>query len=167
MIVANAVNLLPFYFIRLTIDGLTGATDADGGTAGVTLAQVGLYAAGVVLAALAAGALMLVMRRQIVVASRQTEYEIRRDIYANLQTLDKNYYDRLGWSCLPQTIFRIINGRLFDKSYPYRMIDADTALALARACEREALRDQKGVRWPHAKQHERVAVHAVFEALPA
>ena len=48
---------------------------------------------------------------------------------------DKNYYDRLGWSCLPQTIFRIVNGRLFDKSYPYRMIDADTALALARATE--------------------------------
>ncbi|MEF2278551.1 ABC transporter ATP-binding protein [Deinococcus sp. YIM 134068] len=94
VVVANAVNLLPFYFIRLTIDGLTGATDADGGTAGVTLAQVGLYASGVVLAALTAGTLMLVMRRQIVVASRQTEYEIRRDIYANLQTLDKGYYDR-------------------------------------------------------------------------
>ncbi|MDO4246475.1 MAG: ABC transporter ATP-binding protein, partial [Deinococcus sp.] len=26
--------------------------------------------------------------------SRQTEYEIRRDVFAHLQTLDKNYYDR-------------------------------------------------------------------------
>ncbi|WP_102128059.1 ABC transporter ATP-binding protein [Deinococcus planocerae] len=94
VIVANAVNLLPYYFIRLTIDGLTGATDASPGTAGVTLGQVGLYALGIVLAAATAGALMLVMRRQIVVASRQTEYEIRRDIYGNLQTLDKAYYDR-------------------------------------------------------------------------
>ncbi|BDP42194.1 ABC transporter ATP-binding protein [Deinococcus aetherius] len=94
VVIANAVNLLPYYFIRLTIDGLTGATDTDPGTAGVTLGRVGLYALGIVLAATTAGALMLVMRRQIIVASRQTEYEIRRDIYGNLQTLDKGYYDR-------------------------------------------------------------------------
>ena len=43
---------------------------------------------------------------------------------------DKNFFDRLGWPCLPQTIFRIINGRLFDSSY--QMIDAETALALAQ-----------------------------------
>ena len=30
------------------------------------------------------------MRRMIVVASRQTEYEIRRDMFAHLQTLDKH-----------------------------------------------------------------------------
>jgi hypothetical protein len=42
---------------------------------------------------------------------------------------DKNFFDRMGWECLPQTIFRIINGRLFDKTY--EMIDIDTALALA------------------------------------
>jgi hypothetical protein len=46
---------------------------------------------------------------------------------------DKNYYDRLNWPCLPQTIFRIVNGRLFDRSY--RMIDVDTALKLARETE--------------------------------
>jgi hypothetical protein len=44
---------------------------------------------------------------------------------------DKNYYDRLGWSCLPETVFRIINGRLFDPSY--QMIALDTAMKLARA----------------------------------
>ena len=44
---------------------------------------------------------------------------------------DKNHYDRLGWSCLPETVFRIINGRLFDPSY--QMIDLDTALRLAQA----------------------------------
>ena len=44
---------------------------------------------------------------------------------------DKNHYDRLGWSCLPQTVFRIINGRLFDRSY--QMIDLDAALQLAQA----------------------------------
>lgn len=51
----------------------------------------------------------------------------RREAYK-----DKNYFDRLDWP-LPQTIFRIIDGRLFDKSY--RMIDAETALALARDTE--------------------------------
>lgn len=94
VVIANSVNLLPAYFIRLTIDGLTRATDTSDRTVGVTLAQVGLYALGILLAAATAGALMLVMRRQIVIASRQTEYEIRRDIYMNLQTLDKAYYDR-------------------------------------------------------------------------
>ena len=49
---------------------------------------------------------------------------------------DKNFFDRMGWDCLPDTIFRIINGRLFDKTY--EMIDMETALALAReAQERE------------------------------
>jgi hypothetical protein len=43
---------------------------------------------------------------------------------------DKNFFDRMGWDCLPDTIFRIINGRLFDKTY--EMIDVQTALGLAR-----------------------------------
>jgi ATP-binding cassette subfamily B multidrug efflux pump len=94
VIIANSVNLLPYYFIRLTIDGLTGQTDTDPNTAGLTLATAGLYALGIVLAALTAGGFMLLMRRMIVVASRQTEYEIRRDLFAHLQTLDKHYYDR-------------------------------------------------------------------------
>ncbi|GAA5514703.1 putative multidrug resistance ABC transporter ATP-binding/permease protein YheI [Deinococcus carri] len=94
VVIANSVNLLPYYYIRLTIDGLTRATDGNPTTPGVTLAQVGLYALGIVLAAVTAGVLTLVMRRQVVVASRQTEYEMRRDIYMNLQTLDKAYYDR-------------------------------------------------------------------------
>lgn len=46
---------------------------------------------------------------------------------------DKNFFDRMGWGCLPDTIFRIINGRLFDKTY--EMIDVQTALALARDAE--------------------------------
>ena len=43
---------------------------------------------------------------------------------------DKNFFDRMGWGCLPDTVFRVINGRLFDKTY--EMIDVQTALALAR-----------------------------------
>ncbi|WP_199188450.1 ABC transporter ATP-binding protein [Deinococcus arcticus] len=94
VVIATSVNLLPFYFIRLTIDGLTGQVDADPATAGITLGTAALYALGIVAAAVTAGFFMLVMRRQIVVASRQSEYEIRRDLFAHLQTLDKPYYDR-------------------------------------------------------------------------
>lgn len=92
---ANVINLLPGYLIRWAIDGLTGQVDSDPGTPGITLARAGLYALGIVAAALTAGALTLTMRRMIVVASRQMEYEIRRDVFAHLQTLDKTYYDRV------------------------------------------------------------------------
>ena len=94
VMIANAVVLLPAYFIRLTIDGLTRALDNDPTTLGITVTQAGWYATGMVLASLVSGGFMLLMRRMIVIASRQTEYEIRRDIFAHLQTLDKNYYDR-------------------------------------------------------------------------
>lgn len=49
----------------------------------------------------------------------------RREAYR-----DKNYYDRLGWTCLPRTLFRIIDGRLFDASY--HQIDQGAALRIAR-----------------------------------
>ena len=47
-----------------------------------------------VLATLVSGALMVAVRRNIVFASRQTEYEIRRDLFAHLSGLDKHYFDR-------------------------------------------------------------------------
>lgn len=50
---------------------------------------------------------------------------------------DKNFFDRMGWECLPETVFRIINGRLFDKTY--EMIDIQTALALAREAQEPEL----------------------------
>jgi hypothetical protein len=53
---------------------------------------------------------------------------LRKEVYK-----DKNHYDRLNWPCLPPTIFRIINGRLFDTKY--RMIDTQAALALALASD--------------------------------
>lgn len=94
VVIANSFSLLPYYFIRLTIDGLTGQVDADPATTGIALGTAGLYALGIVGAALTSGAFMLLMRRMIVIASRQTEYEIRRDLFAHLQGLDKPYYDR-------------------------------------------------------------------------
>lgn len=94
VMISNAVVLLPAYFIRLTIDGLTRTLDNNPATPGITVTQAGYYALAMVASSLVSGSFMLLMRRMIVVASRQTEYEIRRDLFAHLQTLDKNYYDR-------------------------------------------------------------------------
>ena len=41
---------------------------------------------------------------------------------------DKNVLDRMSWPSLPETILRIINGRLFDRSY--RLIDVETAMMI-------------------------------------
>ncbi|WP_261664269.1 ABC transporter ATP-binding protein [Deinococcus sp. Marseille-Q6407] len=93
VMLSNLAALLPFYFIRLIIDGLTARVEG-GSLAAITLTQIGWYSLGIVLASLVSGALTLVMRRQIIVASRQIEYEVRRDLFAHLQTLDKAYFDR-------------------------------------------------------------------------
>ena len=95
VLIANAAILLPPYFLRLAIDGLSASADGNPNTAGITLSTLLLYALGVVGGALLTGTFMLIMRRQIVVASRQTEYEIRRDLFAHLSGLDKHYYDRV------------------------------------------------------------------------
>ena len=91
---ANAAVLLPAYFLGRAIDGLRLFGDGNPATPGLGLGQLGLLALGVVLATLVSGALMVAVRRSIVFASRQTEYEIRRDLFAHLSGLDKYYFDR-------------------------------------------------------------------------
>lgn len=90
---ANFLQLLPPYFIRRIIDGLRGQTDNLSTTNGISLETVGLFIAGSLLASGAAGFLLVIMRRQIVVASRQIAYEIRRDMFMHLLHLDKPYYN--------------------------------------------------------------------------
>ncbi|MFC4456031.1 ABC transporter ATP-binding protein [Deinococcus sonorensis] len=88
---SNAAVLLPAYFLGRIIDGLSRYVRGAGT---FTLTQLLLLVGGMVLATLLSGALMMVVRRSIVYASRQTEYEIRRDLFAHLATLDKHYFDR-------------------------------------------------------------------------
>ncbi len=90
---ANAAVLLPAYFLGRAIDGLRLFSSGNPATPGLTLTQLGWLALGLVLATLASGTLMVGVRRSIVFASRQTEYEIRRDLFAHLSGLDKNYFD--------------------------------------------------------------------------
>ena len=86
---------LPAYFTRLIIDGLTRAT-ATGAVPGqgISAGQVAIYALLAVVSVVFSGALMVMVRRQIVYASRQIEYEVRRDLFGHLSTLDKYYFDR-------------------------------------------------------------------------
>ncbi|AZI41694.1 ABC transporter ATP-binding protein [Deinococcus psychrotolerans] len=91
---AGTAVTLPAYFTRLIIDGLTGAADTNPATAGITAGQVALYALGAVLSVVVSGGLMVLVRRLIVYASRQIEYEVRRDLFAHLSGLDKHYFDR-------------------------------------------------------------------------
>ena len=91
---AGLAVTLPAYFTRLIIDGLTRATDTNPATLGISAAQVALYALGAVLSMGVSGGLMVLVRRQIVYASRQIEYEVRRDLFAHLLVLDKHYFDR-------------------------------------------------------------------------
>lgn len=90
----NAAVLLPAYFLGRAIDGLRLFSDANPATPGLGLKELGLLALGIVLATLVSGGLMVGVRRSIVFASRQTEYEIRRDLFAHLSGLDKHYFDR-------------------------------------------------------------------------
>ncbi len=88
---ANLAVTMPAYFTRLIIDGLTGTVK---GVTAITTAQVTWYALCSVLSVVVSGSLMVLVRRQIVVASRQIEYEIRRDLFGHLSSLDKYYFDR-------------------------------------------------------------------------
>ena len=90
----NAAVLMPAYFLGRAIDGLRLFSDANPATPGLGLKELGLLALGIVLATLVSGGLMVGVRRSIVFASRQTEYEIRRDLFAHLSGLDKHYFDR-------------------------------------------------------------------------
>ncbi|WP_022798978.1 ABC transporter ATP-binding protein [Thermus islandicus] len=68
------------YFLRLAVDAL-----GRGG-------PYGHYALGLLLAAGASGLLSYLMRRLSVVASRQVEYDLRRDLFHHLLRLDRGFY---------------------------------------------------------------------------
>nr|WP_183988089.1 ABC transporter ATP-binding protein [Deinobacterium chartae] len=94
VVIANIAVTLGPLVIGKALDALKFSLDGDPATPAVRGGELLWYALGLVGAAALSGGMMLIVRRQIVVASRQTDYEIRRDIFANLTTLDKYYYDR-------------------------------------------------------------------------
>lgn len=70
------------YFLRLAVD----AVQAGRG--------FGVYALAIVASAALSGLLSYVMRRLAVVASRQVEYDLRRDPFHHLLTLDRDFYHK-------------------------------------------------------------------------
>ena len=82
-----AASLLgPPFLVRRAIDNLNAGTASDR-----LLLETGAL---ILLATAVEAVLLFVMRRQIMVASRQISYEIRRDVFARLTTLDQGYYHR-------------------------------------------------------------------------
>ena len=70
------------YFLRLAVD----AVQAGRG--------FGVYALAIVASAALSGLLSYAMRRLAVVASRQVEYDLRRDLLHHLLTLDRDFYHK-------------------------------------------------------------------------
>jgi ATP-binding cassette subfamily B protein len=61
---------------------------------GVTAEKIRVYAAGLLLLAAAGGVFRFLMRRIIIGASRDIEYDLRNDFFAHLQRLDLAYFQR-------------------------------------------------------------------------
>jgi ATP-binding cassette subfamily B protein len=59
---------------------------------GVTIEKIRLYAVGLLLLAAAGGVFRFLMRRIIIGASRDIEYDLRNDFFAHLQRLDLAYF---------------------------------------------------------------------------
>ncbi|ADV66485.1 ABC transporter ATP-binding protein [Deinococcus maricopensis] len=91
---SNMAVLLPPYLLGRGIDHLSASVDRNPATPGLSVSTLALYALGIIAASALSATLMLIMRRNIVVASRETEYEIRRDLFGHLSQLDKPYFDR-------------------------------------------------------------------------
>ncbi len=76
----------PPLIVGLAIDALRSGT--------ATTELIIRYAGLIILMAFIANAATFLMRRQLVVASRQVSYEVRRDIFNNLTRLDQGYFHR-------------------------------------------------------------------------
>ena len=85
VVATTTISLASPWILKLAIDDLS---------AGVTLAKVRLYAAGLLALAAAAGVFRFLMRRIIIGASRDIEYDLRNDFFAHLQRLDLIYFQR-------------------------------------------------------------------------
>ena len=79
----TAIQLLPPWVLKFAVDDLT---------AGVTRQKLAWYAALIMAIALAGAVFRFLMRRILIGASRDIEYDIRNDFFARLQLLPLGYY---------------------------------------------------------------------------
>src|SRR5688572_2400315 len=85
VIVTAAVGLAGPWVLKYAIDDLGRGVDST---------KIGLYAGAIVALAAVGGLFRFVMRRIIVGASRDIEYDLRNDFFAHLQRLDLEYFQR-------------------------------------------------------------------------
>jgi ATP-binding cassette, subfamily B, multidrug efflux pump len=82
---STSISLATPWILKLAIDDLTAA---------VTIEKVRAYAAAIVGLAIVGGIFRFLVRRIIVGASRDFEYDLRNDFFAHLQSLDLAYFQR-------------------------------------------------------------------------
>ena len=85
LVLATLIQLVSPWVLKYAIDDLT---------VGVTRGKLGLYASLLVVVALVGGICRFMMRRIIIGASREIEYDLRNDFFAHLQTLPLAYFQR-------------------------------------------------------------------------
>ena len=83
ILVATALSLVSPWVLKYVIDGLT---------AGVDRRRLGLYALAVLGLSVGDGAFRYLMRTFLIGASRQIEYDLRRDFFAHLERLPQGYF---------------------------------------------------------------------------
>jgi ATP-binding cassette, subfamily B, multidrug efflux pump len=85
VVITTAISLTGPWVLRYAIDDLQ---------AGLTLTKVRLYAAALLGLAIVGGVFRFLMRRIIIGASREFEYDLRNDFFAALQRLHLGYFQR-------------------------------------------------------------------------
>ena len=83
VVITTAIQLLSPWILKYAIDDLTG---------GLTRAKLGLYAGLLVAAACVGAVFRFLMRRIMIGASRDVEYDIRNAFFAQLQRMPLGYY---------------------------------------------------------------------------
>ena len=84
-LVSNTFALATPWLLKYAVDDLT---------LGVTHGKLAGYAAGVVALVSLGGLFRFTMRRRIIGASREIEYDLRNDFFAQLQRFPREYFDR-------------------------------------------------------------------------
>ena len=85
VVITSSIALAGPWVLKYAIDDLDG---------GVTMDKVRLYAAALLLMAAVGGFFRFLMRRIIIGASRDFEYDLRNEFFASLQRLDQGYFQQ-------------------------------------------------------------------------
>ena len=83
ILAATALSLASPWLLKYVIDGLSQ---------GLSRRQIGLYAAAMLALAIADGGFRYLMRKVLIGASRQIEYDLRNDFFAHLERLPLAYF---------------------------------------------------------------------------